>query len=72
AAAKKLIPDVELSDLAQFVAHFSQVVHEAPWQRFVLEINPVKWNGSGVVAIDGLLIVDDADVAGKKQSLELG
>lgn len=62
AAAKKLISGAETEDLAKFIAHFSQVVHKAPWQRFVLEVNPVKWNESGVVAIDGLLIVDDADV----------
>jgi len=41
------------------VAHFSHVTHTAPWKRYVIEINPVKWNASGAVAVDGLLIVQE-------------
>lgn len=57
-AARKLAPGADLDRLAEFVAHFSQIAHSAPWKRFVIELNPVKWSGDGVKAIDGLLIVD--------------
>ena len=31
----------------------------APWRRFVLEVNPVKWGDDRVIAVDGLLVIDD-------------
>jgi acetyltransferase len=43
---------------AAFVAAFSQLAARAPWQRFVLEVNPIKWGRDGVVAVDGLLVVE--------------
>jgi acetate---CoA ligase (ADP-forming) len=43
---------------AAFVAAFSQLAASAPWQRFVLEVNPIKWGPDGVVAVDGLLVVE--------------
>jgi len=57
-AAKKLDPQAKLEDLARFVAGFSEVAHSAPWENFVIEINPVKWSGSGVTAIDGLILIE--------------
>ena len=45
--------------LAAFVARLSQLAAGAPWRRFVLEINPVKWDGGEVTAVDGLLIVEE-------------
>ncbi|MSP89648.1 MAG: CoA-binding protein [Alphaproteobacteria bacterium] len=48
-----------LDPLADYVARLSQVVVSAPWRRFVLEINPVKWSAAGVMAVDGLLIVEE-------------
>ena len=44
--------------LARYIARVSQVAAGAPWRQFVLEINPVKWTGEYVTAVDGLLIVE--------------
>jgi acetyltransferase len=43
---------------AAFLARFSELALAAPWPRFLLEVNPLKWTRAGVVAVDGLLIVD--------------
>jgi len=45
---------------ADFVARFSELAATAPWSRFVFEVNPIKWSREGVVAVDGLLIVEVA------------
>lgn len=45
------------SGLARCVAHFSALAASAPWRRFVLELNPVKWSKDKVTIVDGLLIV---------------
>jgi acetyltransferase len=58
AAAGKLDPQAKLDDLASFVADFSEIAHSAPWENFVIEINPVKWSGAGVTAIDGLILIE--------------
>ena len=50
-------PDARL--LAEFIARLSQLAAGAPWRRFVLEINPVKWGADRVVAVDGLLVIED-------------
>jgi acetyltransferase len=47
-------------DAAAFNARFSELAATAPWSRFVLEVNPIKWTREGVVAVDGLLIVEAA------------
>jgi hypothetical protein len=57
-ASGKLNADADIVDLARFVAHFSQVAHNAPWEKFVIEINPVKWSAKYVGAVDGLLIIE--------------
>jgi len=44
---------------AEFVARFSRLAATAPWRRFVLEVNPLKWTPEGAVAVDGLLIVEE-------------
>jgi succinyl-CoA synthetase beta subunit len=56
-AKMKHPPDRAL--LARYVAHVSQLAAGAPWRQFVLEINPVKWTGEYVTAVDGLLIVEE-------------
>jgi acyl-CoA synthetase (NDP forming) len=43
---------------AEFIARFSELAATAPWSRFTLELNPVKWTSDRVVAVDGLIIVD--------------
>ena len=53
----KAPPDRAL--LARFIARLSQLAAGAPWRRFVLEINPVKWSDEQVTAVDGLLIVEE-------------
>ena len=47
-----------LAALGDFVAGFSRLAATAPWERFVLEVNPVKWRADGPVAVDGLLVVE--------------
>jgi acetyltransferase len=54
---KGALPD--LGSLASFLAHFSQLAASAPWKRFVIELNPVKWHDSRVVAVDGLLVIEE-------------
>jgi acyl-CoA synthetase (NDP forming) len=54
AAGRRVAP------LADFVARFSQLAAAAPWQRFVFEVNPVAWSEDGVVALDGLLLIERA------------
>jgi acyl-CoA synthetase (NDP forming) len=49
-------PDTDSA--ARFIARFSELAATAPWDRFILEINPVKWTREEVVALDGLLIVN--------------
>ncbi len=44
---------------ARFIAEFSRLAATAPWRRFVLEVNPIKWSREGAVAVDGLLIVEE-------------
>ena len=43
---------------ADFIARFSELALTAPWRRFILEVNPLKWTRDAVVAVDGLLIID--------------
>jgi hypothetical protein len=45
---------------AVFIARFSELAASAPWRRFTFEANPVKWRRDGVVAVDGLLIVEES------------
>lgn len=47
-----------LDRLGEFLAEFSELVASAPWRRFVLEVNPVKWTPEGAIAVDGLLVVE--------------
>ena len=57
--AARLEPEARTETAAAFVAAFSQLAATAPWRRFVLEVNPIRWNRDGVVAIDGLLVVEE-------------
>lgn len=50
---------LDLGALSTFVSRFSALSASAPWRRFVLEVNPVKWSADGVVAVDGLLIIEE-------------
>jgi acetate---CoA ligase (ADP-forming) len=47
------------SGLVRCVAHFSALAASAPWRRFVLELNPVRWSPEKVTIVDGLLIVTE-------------
>jgi acyl-CoA synthetase (NDP forming) len=57
--APRLEPEGDIWRVAEFLAHFSLLAVTAPWRRFVLEVNPIKWNRGGVVAVDGLLVVEE-------------
>jgi len=57
--ASKIDPAADVTAPANFVARLSQFAAIAPWKRFVLEVNPVKWHTGGVTAVDGLLVVED-------------
>ncbi len=52
-------PRFALGTVATLVAEFSRLVASAPWRKFVLELNPVKWDADRAVAVDGLLIVEE-------------
>ena len=45
--------------LSRCVARFAGLAASAPWRRFVLELNPVKWTANEAVAVDGLLIISE-------------
>lgn len=45
--------------LSRCVARFAGLAASAPWRRFVLELNPVKWTADEAVAVDGLLIISE-------------
>jgi acetate---CoA ligase (ADP-forming) len=47
-----------MQPLTEFVVCFSQLAATAPWRRFTLELNPVKWTGDAAIAVDGLLLVE--------------
>ena len=57
--ANRMHPQPDRRLLATFIARLSRLAAGAPWRRFVLEINPVKWDADKVTAVDGLLIVDE-------------
>ncbi|QYN18104.1 acetate--CoA ligase family protein [Amycolatopsis sp. DSM 110486] len=56
--APKLTAGVDLPALGAFAANLAALASALPWRKFTLEINPVKADGSGVVALDALLIVE--------------
>ena len=51
--ASKIDPHARIAPAAEFVARFSELAASAPWRRFVLEINPIKWGSKFVTAVDG-------------------
>src|SRR5205823_13166350 len=57
--ASKIDPHARISPAAEFVARFSELAASAPWRRFVLEINPIKWEAEFVTAVDGLLLIEE-------------
>jgi acetyltransferase len=57
--APRLTPGWDPGPAAAFVARLSRLAATAPWRRFVLEVNPIKAGPDGVVAVDGLLIVEE-------------
>ena len=54
----KIDKDADIRALADFLVQFSALSAAIPWPGFVLEINPVKWRGNHVVAVDGLLLIN--------------
>ena len=45
---------------ARFIARLSELAASAPWKAFMLEVNPIKWTRKSAIAVDGLLIIDEA------------
>ena len=43
---------------ADFMARLSLLCAGAPWPRFTFEVNPIRWSRTGVVAVDGLLVIE--------------
>ena len=42
-----------------FVARLAgELAAGAPWRRFTLEVNPIKWSDERAIAVDGLLIIE--------------
>lgn len=50
---------LDVAPVAAYLAELSRLAAAAPWRRFVLEVNPVKWSATRAVAVDGLLIIDE-------------
>jgi acyl-CoA synthetase (NDP forming) len=48
---------------ADFLVRLSELAASAPWPSFTIEVNPIKWTREAVVAVDGLLIVEDISPA---------
>lgn len=51
---------VALNELAALIARFSELSELLPWQDFAFELNPCKVSSTSAVAVDALLIVNDA------------
>lgn len=49
---------------AAFIARFSELAATAPWDKFVLEINPVLCSREAAIAVDGLLIIEASKPVG--------
>lgn len=47
-------------EVATFLASLSSLAAVAPWRRCTFEVNPLEWTREGVVAVDGLLVIDEA------------
>lgn len=56
---KSTSKSVNVGALANYVSQVSRLAATAPWRRFVLEINPIKWSADQAVAVDGLLIIEE-------------
>jgi len=57
--AKHIDKNANLEAVAEFVARFSELAEASPWKKFVFEVNPIKWHSNHVVAVDGLLIIEE-------------
>lgn len=57
--ADRVDPQASPQPVASFLAAFSRLAASAPWSRFVLEVNPIKWQADTVTAVDGLLIIEE-------------
>ena len=51
--AERVDPEARMQPVAAFLAAFSQLAASAPWSRFVLEMNPIKWQADGVTRWTG-------------------
>lgn len=52
------LSEVQRRVAADFVARFSALAASAPWERFTLEVNPVKLGRDSAAAVDGLLVIE--------------
>lgn len=56
--ARQADQELDLRLPARFISSFSKLAATAPWSRFILEVNPIKCSRDSVVAVDGLLIIE--------------
>ena len=52
------LPDAQRRLAAGYLARFSALAATAPWERFTLEVNPLKLGRDAVAAVDGLLLIE--------------
>jgi acetyltransferase len=52
------LPDGQRRLAAGYLARFSALAATAPWERFTLEVNPLKLGQGGLAAVDGLLLIE--------------
>lgn len=54
----ELLSERQIELLAAFVSRFSRWIESVPWDRFTLEINPVKVGADSLAAVDGLIVIE--------------
>ena len=53
-----LMDEAQRRRAAAFLSRFSRLVASAPWPRFTFEVNPIKLDDAGCLAVDGLLVIE--------------
>jgi acyl-CoA synthetase (NDP forming) len=57
--AERIDRAANVNAAAEFASQLSRLAASAPWKRFVIELNPIKWSGHPATAVDGLLIIEE-------------
>jgi acyl-CoA synthetase (NDP forming) len=58
-----LLTEPQVARLSDFVSRFSHWIESVPWDRFTIEINPVKVGTDGLAAVDGLIVIESLNLS---------